>query len=91
MKRTQFTVQETDKKKREKFYDYIKKKYELNNWYPYTREKFIESDFPFVVDFKERMFWVCESVTCCAAAASAGVIFTIKDFKKIEKERSDLK
>ena len=91
MKRMQFIVEEFNKNKREKFYDYITKKYDLKIIYPYTRERFIDSKFPFIVDFKERNFWVCESVTCSAAAASAHVIISIEDFKKIEKERSDLK
>jgi hypothetical protein len=88
MKRTQFIVQETDKEKRSDFYDYINKKYKLKNEYPYTKELFVKSNFPFVVDFKERNFWVCDSVTCCAAAASAHVIISIEEFKKIEKERN---
>lgn len=91
MKRMQFIVQEENKKKRGFFYNYITKKYDLKILYPYYKEDFVESNFPFVVDFKERNFWVCESVTCCAAAASRGVIISIEDFKKIEKERSDLK
>ena len=86
MKRTQFMVQEEDKEKREKFYDYITKKYNFENWYPYTKDRFIDSNFPFVVDFKEKKFWVSESITCCAAAATRGVIFTINEFKKFEKE-----
>ena len=56
MKRTQFIVQETDKEKRSNFYDYINKKYKLKNEYPYTKELFVKSNFPFVVDFKERNF-----------------------------------
>ena len=91
MKRILFIVQEENKRKRGKFYDYITKKYDLKITYPYYKENFIESNFPFVIDFKERLFWVCESVTCCAAAASAHVIISIEEFKKIEKERSDLK
>ncbi len=91
MKRTQFIVQEDNKKKRDNFYDYITNKYDFKISYPYYKEDFIKSNFPFVVDFRERRFWVCESVTCCAAAASAHVIISIAEFKKIEKERSDLK
>ena len=91
MKRTQFIVQEENKNKRGKFYDYITNKYELKILYPYYKESFVKSNFPFVVDFKERNFWVCESVTCSAAAASAHVIISIEEFKKTEKERSDLK
>ena len=53
MKRMQFIVEEFNKNKREKFYDYITKKYDLRIIYPYTRERFIDSKFPFIVDFKE--------------------------------------
>ena len=86
MKRTQFNVQESDKVKRKEFYEYIKKTYKLKNWYPYRKSKFISSNFPFVVDFKEKMFWVCESITCCAMAAQQHVIFTIDEFKEMVKE-----
>ena len=35
MKRTQFIVQEENKKKRENFYDYITKKYDFKILYPH--------------------------------------------------------
>lgn len=81
--RTQFTVQENDYKKRKKFYEFIINNYDLKICYPYEKERFINNNFPFVVDFKEKNFWVCESVTCCAAAAQFGKIYTIDEFKKI--------
>ena len=34
------------------------------------------------VDFKEKSFWICESITCCACAAQAKVMFTIDEFKE---------
>jgi hypothetical protein len=84
--RYQFTVQENDKKKREEFFYYIINKYDLRISYPYYKSKFINNSFPFVVDFKEKAFWICESITCCAAAASFGTIFTIEEFKKIRRD-----
>ena len=81
--RTQFIVKDSDKTKRKEFYDYIKKTYNLNNSYPYFKKNFIKNDFPFVIDFKENSFWICESVTCCAAAAQNGAIITIDEFKRL--------
>ena len=83
--RTQFIVEENDAHKRKDFYDYIVNKYDFKILYPYDRVKFINSKFPFIVDFKEKNFWVCESITCCAAAASQKVIITIDEFKERNK------
>lgn len=82
MKR-QFIVQESDKIKREEFYDYINETYNLNNWYPFKKESFVNSNFPFVVDFKEKSFWICDSITCCACAASTNSIINIDEFKNL--------
>ena len=49
------------------------------------KELFIDSIFPFVVDFKEKSFWICESVTCCAAAAACGSIINSEEFKKVRR------
>lgn len=83
--KTQYIVQEDNKMKREQFYDFIIKNYDLKITYPYYKEEFINSNFPFVIDFKEKLFWICESITCCAAAAQRGVIFTIDEFKKMKE------
>ena len=85
--RTQFTVNESDLKKREEFYNYIMKTYKLKRWYPFLKRKFIHNKFPFVVDFKDKSFWICESITCCAAAASRHAIFTIDEFKDMTRRR----
>ena len=45
----------------------------------------INSKFPFVVDHKDKVFWVCESVACCAAAAQNGILITVDEFEKISK------
>ena len=89
-KRTQFIVLEGDKQKRKEFYEYIMKTYKLKKYYPIFKRRFINSNFPFVVDFKENSFWVCESVTCCACAAQQHVMISIDEFKRIMTERKDL-
>ena len=89
-KRTQFIVSEGDKGKRKEFYEYIMKTYKLKKWHPFFKRKFINSAFPFVVDFGDNSFWISDSITCCACAASQGVIITIDEFKKIITERKDL-
>ena len=81
--RKQYIVQESNKNKREKFYDYLKKIYGLNTDYPYTKKYFIESKFPFVIDFKNNNFWICNSITCCALASSNKLIISIEEFKTI--------
>lgn len=50
-----------------------------------TERKIINSSFPFVIDFIDNAFWICESITCCACAAQSGKILTIEKFKEIEK------
>ena len=49
----QYIVSEKDIKKREDFYDYIINNYNFKISYPYEKDKFIKSIFPFVIDFKE--------------------------------------
>lgn len=84
--RTQFIVRVDDKKKREEFFDYICHTYKLKLWYPYNKEEFIASKFPFVVDFKERKIWICSSITCLTCASQAGVIFSIEEFNKMVRK-----
>ena len=76
----QYIIKENDQKKREEFYDYIKANYKLKNNYPFERDRFIESNFPFVVDFCDNTFWICESITCLAAASTMHLIITIDEF-----------
>ncbi len=78
----QYIVKESNKGKREELYDYVVNNYDLEIHYPYTKNKFIDSNFPFVIDFKENSFWVCKSITCCACESAAGRIITIEEFKK---------
>ena len=40
------------------------------------------SKFPFVVDLKKKILYVCESITCCALASQNKRIISVKDFKE---------
>ncbi len=84
--RTQFIVNESDIVKRGHFYDYITNKYKFSISYPFTRENFQKSRFPFVIDYKIKKFFIVESITCCACAQQANIIITIDEFLKREKE-----
>ena len=81
MKKTQFIVNTAGDKNRKAFYEYIVNTYKLNICYPFIEEKFVKSNFPFVIDFKEKSFWICDSITCCACAAQAKAIYTVEEFK----------
>ena len=85
MKKTQFIVKVAGKEERKAFYEYIVNTYKLDKYYPFFKRRFIKSDFPFVIDFKEKSFWICDSITCCACAAQAGVIYTVDQFKAMTK------
>lgn len=76
----QYIVKESNIKLRKEFYRYINDKYNLKVLMPIT--KYYYSVFPFVVDLDEYNFWVCESITCCAAAAQNNRIITINEFFK---------
>ena len=82
MKKEQYMVHDSDIFNRNAFYEYIINKYNL--LVRMERDKMIGSKFPFVVDFKDKSFWVCESVTCCACTAQKKKILTIDEFKEKE-------
>ena len=67
MKKEQYMVHDSDIFNRNAFYEYIINKYNL--LVRMERDEMVGSKFPFVVDFKDKSFWVCESITCCAIAA----------------------
>ena len=56
----------------------IDNNYKLNKYF--TKDYMIHSKFPFVIDFKDNSFWVCESITCCACAAQREKILTPREF-----------
>jgi len=74
----QYMIQEKDKQKRSDFIDYMNNHFHLKNHY--TKEEMISSNYPFVVDFKKKNFWICESITCCALAQQSHKIISIKEF-----------
>ena len=82
MKKTQFIVKVAGKEERKAFYEYIVNTYKVEKWYPFFKRKFINNSFPFVVDFKEKSFWISDSITCCACASSQGVIYTVDQLKQ---------
>ncbi len=81
----QYIVQESDIDKRKEFFDYIVNNYPLDVHFP--KEQMIYSNFPFIVDFDNNSFWVCESITCCACAAQNNRIITIDQFKGKSRSR----
>ena len=51
-----------------------------NNYQPvHIYQDIINNKFPFVIE-SNNTFWICESITCCAAAVSCGVMITIEEF-----------
>ena len=61
--RTQFIVREGDIVKRGHFYDYITNNYKFTISYPFTRKGFQDIMFPMVIDYEDRSFWICDSIT----------------------------
>ena len=82
MKKEQYMVHDTDISNRKAFYEYIKNKYNLK--IRMTKKRMVQNKFPFVIDFIDNSFWVCESITCCACAAQNKKIITIEKFKEKE-------
>lgn len=78
----QYIVSESNSLKRKDFYDYINNNYSLKILYPFEKEKFINSKFPFIVDLKRNELWICESITCLACATSNKRIITIEEFMR---------
>lgn len=80
----QYIVQSNNINEREIFYNFL-----INNGYiPVKNNKnYINNKFPFVVE-PNKTFWICESITCCAAAASCGAIITIDQYFNIIKNNS---
>ena len=76
----QYIVSISGKKNRESFYEYITSNYDIKDL---IDDNLIDGPFPFVVDFKENIFWICNSITCCACAAQNNQIISEKEFKKM--------
>ena len=87
--KTQFIVQEHDIIERREFYNYIHENYEIMD--KMDPEVMINDHFPFVVDLKEKILWVCNSITCLAAASQTHQIITISAFKENESSKKKIK
>ena len=74
----QYIVNSKDISERETLYNYL-----MDNGYQpvenFKHQEFINNTFPFVIE-SNQTFWICESITCCAAASSCNAIITIYDF-----------
>ena len=70
----QYIVEEKDKRKRKYLYNYIHNKYDIED--VMDIDYMINSKYPFVIDIKEKILWVCTSITCLACTH----IITINDF-----------
>ena len=76
----QYIVHDVKLIKRKILYNYLKE----NNYKFLDGEKeyYISSKFPFVIE--EKVVWICNSITCCAAAAQSKRIITVDEyFKKL--------
>ena len=79
----QYIVHDVDLTKRKELYDYLKEEGYI--FIDGLKEYYVNAKFPFVIE--KNIVWICNSITCCAAAAQNGSIITIeKYFKKVKKE-----
>ena len=74
----QYIVYDLNFDKREKLCNYL----EEHNYrfLDGDRSYYVNSKYPFVISKSE--VWICSSITCCAAAAGAGIIISIDEFLK---------
>ena len=84
----QYMVQEHGADKRWDFYNYIHDNYNFEEHFFDLRSEIEDSNFPFVVDFKTNLFWICSSITCCACAAQKNKIISTNEFKEKVRKRS---
>ena len=74
----QYIVQCKDKKERKYLYTFL-----INNDYilihNFTYQRVLNSAFPFVIE-PNNTFWICESITCCAAAYANNGIISFNEF-----------
>lgn len=80
----QYIVNESNIDKRKEFYNYIMNNYKIKNMD--YKDNMINNKYPFVVDFDEKIFWICNSITCLACASQNKQIISIEEFKKRIKQ-----
>ncbi len=78
MKKERYIVKENSISKRREFYNYIINNYDLKLYD--TEEHYINNMFPFVVDFKHKKFWICDSITVLRLAEDTDKVITIDEF-----------
>ena len=76
----QFIVQGHGYLERALFYQYIHNNFKIKDMI--DKEYMCHSNFPFVVDLKEKKLYILESITCCACASQAKKIININEFKE---------
>ncbi len=79
----QYIVNESNIDKRKEFYNYIMNNYKLKNMD--YKDNMINNKYPFVVDYDNKTFWICSSITCLACASQNNQIISIEEFKKMAK------
>ena len=84
----QYMVQEHGADKRWDFYNYIHDNYNFEEHFFDLRSEIEDTNFPFVVDFKTNLFWMCNSITCCACAAQKNKIISVLEFKNEMKQKT---
>ena len=85
--KTQFIIQESNKKKREEIIYYVFQNYNMKDFHGQSKEYMIHSSFPLVLDIKNQFFFALESITCCAIAAQKHQIISFTEFLKKCQER----
>jgi len=78
MEKAQYIIVENNIKKRREFYNYIMDNYKLKTYG--KDEAYINNIFPFVVDFKAKKFWICDSVKLCGMAVQYKKTMTMDEF-----------
>ena len=82
----QYIVQSNNIDERRLFYNYL-----ISNGFSpienFKQQNFVNNQFPFIIEH-DKTFWICESITCCAAAASCGAIITIDEYFNIIKNNT---
>ena len=73
---------------REIFYNYLI----ISGYKPvenFKKQRFIDNHFPFVIE-PNNTFWICESISCCAAAKQIGVMISMDDFFECIKQKDNI-
>ena len=78
MKKERYIVEEKNIKYRKEFYNFIVDTFELKVCG--SQEQFVNNIFPFVVDFKTKRFWVCDSIAILKLAEENDLVITIDEF-----------